>query len=237
MTTPVIIGDATLYLGDCREILPTLGKVDAVVTDPPYGIGFKYSSYDDVGGSQYMQMISVLKGYPLALLQYPEEMMRYIVPILGAPDDCFIWCYNSMNERQSRIWGFWGIVPDWYQVYQEPKNPFDKRIVKNPRHYDWCADLQQVKNVSEDKTSHPCQLPTELVKRIIKFTKAEIVLDPFMGSGTTGVACAKLGRKFIGIEIDPGYFAIACKRIEQAYSQPDFFIAPPAETPKQEFML
>jgi len=223
------IGNATLYLGDCLEILPHLPKVDAVITDPPYGIGFKYGvSYIDKGGDDYMRLIAILKGYPLALLQYPEEMMRYCVPVLGAPDDCFIWCYNSMNNRQSRIWGFWGIKPDWSQVKQLPKNPLDKRITgeqcdSGVRHYDWCADLQQVKNVSEEKTEHPCQLPSELVGRVISFAKAETVMDPFMGSGTTGVACMNLGRKFIGIEIEPKYFEIACERIENAQRQTRMF--------------
>jgi DNA modification methylase len=224
-----VIGDAVLYLGDCLEILPTLPKVDAVVTDPPYGIGFKYGdAYKDSGGDEYMHLIASLRGYPLALLQYPEEMMRYVVPILGAPDECFIWCYNSMNERQSRIWGFWGIEPDWSQVKQPAKNPLDRRITAEQvnggvRHYDWCSDLQQVKNVSEEKTSHPCQLPTALTSRIIRFCQAHSILDPFMGSGTTGVACMNLGRKFIGIEIEPKYFDIACERITNAQRQVRMF--------------
>ena len=223
------IGDATLYLGDCLEILPTLDKVDAVVTDPPYGIGFKYGeSYKDVGGEQYMDMISCLKGYPLALLQYPEEMMRLCVPVLGAPNECFIWCYNSMNERQSRIWGYWNIEVDFRKVKQPAKNLGDKRIIgdkydKGVRHYDWCSDIQQTKNVSNEKTEHPCQLPTKLVEKAIQFTDTETILDPFMGSGTTGVACANLGRKFIGIEIEPKYFDIACERITAANAQGRLF--------------
>ena len=226
-----VIGNATLYLGDCIEILPHLQKVDAVITDPPYGIGFKYGGeYEDRGGEDYMRLLTPLRGLPVALLQYPEEMMRYVVPVLGAPDECFIWCYNSMNERQSRIWGFWGIEPDWSEVKQPPKNPLDKRITSEQvnsgvRHYDWCSDLQQVKNVSEEKTGHPCQLPTELVIRVIRFCKADIVIDPFLGSGTTGVACMNLGRKFIGIEIEPKYFDIACERITNAQRQKPMFEA------------
>ena len=229
MNSPVIIGEATLYCGDCLEILPTLGKVDAVITDPPYGIGFKYGvSYIDKGGDDYMRLIAMLKGYPLALLQYPEEMMRYCVPVLGAPDECFTWCYNSNNERQSRIWGFWNLIVDWKAVKQPAKNPLDKRIVgakfdDGVRHYDWCSDIQQVKNVSEDKTDHPCQLPVELTERIIRFVNAATVCDPFLGSGTTGVACANLGRRFIGIEIHKPYFDIACERIDNAYRQKRLF--------------
>jgi DNA modification methylase len=226
-----VIGDATLYLGDCLEILPTLPKVDAVITDPPYGIGFKYGeSYIDKGGEDYMRLIAMLKGYPLALLQYPEEMMRYCVPVLGAPSECYTWCYNSNLGRQSRIWGFWGINVDWSAVKQPAKNQLDKRVIgffgdepAEVKSYDWCSDIQQIKNVSDEKTEHPCQLPSELVGRIIRFAKAKTVLDPFLGSGTTGVACANLGRKFIGIEIEPKYFDIACERIDNAYRQKRMF--------------
>lgn len=80
----------------------------------------------------------------------------------------------------------------------------------------------------DQDNDHPCPYPEKLVKPIIESCVYERgLIDPFMGSGTTGVACAKLGRKFIGIEIEPKYFNIACKRIEQAYAQPDMFIAPP----------
>jgi len=79
----------------------------------------------------------------------------------------------------------------------------------------------------------PCPRPLESVRYICNSVTAESILDPFMGSGTTGVACAKLGRKFIGIEIDPGYFDIACRRIQKAYDQPDMFIASPEPKPIQ----
>ncbi len=85
-----------------------------------------------------------------------------------------------------------------------------------------------------EKNGHPCPKPIKswqkLVNRVSR--KGETILDPFMGSGTTGVACAKLGRKFIGIEIEPKYFDIACERIQKAYDQPDLFVEPPKK-PKQ----
>ena len=87
MSNAITIGNATLYLGDCRDILPTLPKVDAVITDPPYGIGFSYEGDYNDSENGYQDLISILRGYPLALLQYPEEMMRLICPILGAPDE------------------------------------------------------------------------------------------------------------------------------------------------------
>ena len=88
----------------------------------------------------------------------------------------------------------------------------------------------------ETNTPHPAPFPVALPAKALEATNCENILDPFMGSGTTGVACAKLGRKFIGIEIDEGYFDIACKRIEDAYKQPDMFVAPP-QKPVQADML
>ena len=221
-----VIGNATLYLGDCLEILPTLPKVDAVITDPPYGIGFSYESARD-DAETYKLIISglrrALKNSPLALLQYPEEMMRFIVPEFGAPDDVYAWCYNSNTERQLRLWGFWNIRPDWKAVPQKAKNFTDPRVSLEVRSYDWCSDIQQVKNVGFEKTEHPCQIPTALIERIVRFCHAQSVIDPFMGSGTTGVACMNLGRKFIGIEIEPKYFEIACERITNAQRQERLF--------------
>ena len=84
---------------------------------------------------------------------------------------------------------------------------------------------------------HPAQFPMAVIDRIIRASSNsnDLILDPFMGSGTTGVACAKMGRKFIGIELDEGYFDIACRRIEQAYKQPDLFIAPPPKAKQEAF--
>jgi DNA modification methylase len=86
--------------------------------------------------------------------------------------------------------------------------------------------------------AHPTQKPLSLIKWNVQLLtdKGDMVLDPFMGSGTTLVACAKLGRKGIGIELDPDYFQIACERVHKAYQQPDLFIAPP-EKPVQEVLL
>ena len=104
----------------------------------------------------------------------------------------------------------------------------------------WCSQFREACRVfdfspsSAEKKQHPTQKPLALIQWCIeKIPDAETILDPFMGSGTTGVACVKLGRKFIGIEIDEGYFDIACKRIEDAVSRPDMFVNAPAEKPIQ----
>jgi DNA modification methylase len=212
------IGDATLYLGDCREILPTLDKVDAVVTDPPYGIGFKYEGRKDCPKT-YSDLIRPLKDMPLALLQYPEEMMRLVCPVLGAPDECLAWVYPSNLPRQFRLWGLWGLGADFGEVKQLVKNPGSKKVKSSfSRSYDWW-EQPQVKGNANEKTAHPCQLPISCVERVLRLIKTQTILDPFMGSGTTGVACANLGRKFIGIEIEEKYFDIACERITAAYAQ------------------
>jgi len=236
MTRIEHIGDQTLILGDCREVMPTLGRFDACVTDPPYGIGFDYDKHDDMGGADYVKLITRLSDKPRVVLQYPEEMMRYMVPVWGAPDDVFAWCYNSNTNRQFRLFGFWGLLPEWNLLLQPAKNIGDKRVEQSVRSYDWCSDLQQVKNVSAEKTNHPCQVPSKLMKRIIVLTNASTILDPFMGSGTTLVACQQLGRKGTGIELSEKYFDIACKRVEQAAAQPRLF-AEPQQKPKQEAML
>jgi DNA modification methylase len=232
------IGDCVLYLADCMDILPTLPKVDAVITDPPYGIGFKYeSSYLDTAAT-YHRLIEPLRGLPLALLQYPEEMMRLVCPVLGAPDECLIWAYNSNLPRQSRIWGFWNLPVNFKLVRQPVKNPDSSKVIgSDAASYDWVADIQQVKGNASEKTDHPCQVPVSLISRVITLTSPETILDPFMGSGTTGVAAVQMGRKFIGIEREPKYFDIACRRIQDAYAQPDVFIEMEKQTFEQDSML
>lgn len=231
MVEPVIIGDATLFLGDCIDILPTLGKVDAVVTDPPYGIGFKgYESYAD-SQAEYPELMSGLTNFPKVVLQYPEEMMKLLIPVWGAPDDLFTWVCNSNLPRQTRLWGFWGIAPDWYGAVQPPKNNVAKVSGEPVRSYDW-GYFDLVKGNGSEKTDHPCQVSEKLMRHILAITPAQTILDPFMGSGTTGVAAVQMGRKFIGIEREPKYFDIAVKRIEDAQRQGDFLIS--MDKPKKE---
>ena len=218
-------GTVELWCADCLDLLPLLpdGCVDCVVTDPPYGIGYKYDTYDDIGGDAYIEKLRAIRQWPRAVLQYPEEMMRYCVPAFGVPTDCYAWCYHANTARQFRLWGFWDVQPDWTQHRQPAKNPTDIRVEPLVRSYDWCSDIQQVKNVSADKSDHPCQLPVEMARRIARFVGADRILDPFMGSGTTGVACVQLGRRFIGIEIERRYFDIAVKRISEAFESQGLF--------------
>ncbi|MCK5236494.1 MAG: site-specific DNA-methyltransferase [Deltaproteobacteria bacterium] len=136
-----------------------------------------------------------------------------------APTKVVTWVYNSNTGKQHRQIAFYGIKPDFKKVGQPYKNPTDKRIAKriaegkSARLYDWW-NINQVKNVSAEKTEHPCQMPLKVMENIIGILpKDATIVDPFMGSGTTGVACKMLNRDFIGIEKDAEYYKIACERI------------------------
>jgi DNA modification methylase len=215
------IGDATLMLGDCLEIMPTLPKVDAVVTDPPYGIGEHGGRFRGRKG----QSIRVLpnKGWDKAR---PQKQAFEI--ILSCSADQIIWGGNYFADwlPPSKGWLYWQkLMGGDFADGELAWTSLDRAL----REFTKCPKGQGAE--------HPTQKPVALMKWCLGFLpNAQTILDPFAGSGTTGVACAKLGRKFIGIELDPGYFDIACKRIEDAYKQPDLFIEP-RKKPVQEKML
>jgi site-specific DNA-methyltransferase (adenine-specific) len=224
--TPTVIGDATLYQGDCLEILPTLGKVDAVVTDPPYGIGFKYEGHDD-SANKYPSLMAAAVGYCLDLCDGPQFWFQ------GMPQ-CGEWhrwfpsgfrllsaCKTFVQMRPGHVQ--WAHDP---VVFWEGSGPVDETL------RDWFVSGPEF---HLGKIDHPCPRPLSHMLELVGAVEGT-ALDPFMGSGTTGVACAKLGRKFIGIELEPKYFDIACKRIEDAYAQGDMFISPPPKA-VQEAML
>lgn len=216
-----IIGECTLYLGDCRDVLPTIGKVDAVVTDPPYGIK-QAGGFSGAGGFSK----------PISRREYKgdwddDRPSKDVFDLLFCCSaNAIIWGGNYFSDilPQSSKWLWW----DKCQTMPTYSDVATKKIIYNNN------GLQ----AREKDRMHPTQKPVEVMKWCIGFLPhAKTILDPFMGSGTTGVACVKMGRDFIGIELDEGYFDIACKRIEQAYKQPDFFVAQPAEPTKQEAML
>jgi site-specific DNA-methyltransferase (adenine-specific) len=235
----VEIGDAVLYLGDCLEILPTLPKVDAVITDPPYGVGFsgKVAKQRDGGVSRSVG------GYE-STTDTPDYVFRAVVPAIvtaldiakrGAitPGTRCLWSYpaaDAMGAFYSAAgtglsnWGFKCSQPILYYG----NCPYLAAGLGGRS--DSCG---QTYPNDANETGHPCAKPLPQMLWLVgrASLESETVLDPFMGSGTTGVACAQLGRKFIGIEIEPKYFDIACRRIEQAYAQGKLFQEPP---PKQE---
>ena len=212
----VTIGDAVLYRADCMEILPTLGKVDAVITDPPYGIG-------QDGGAQRTRGSKRTNGDSLGWdSSRPDPAVFSLMEAAG--DVRIYWGGNYFADvlPPSMGWLYWekrmgGDFADGELAWTSQ----DRAL----RQFSWFR-----KNKGDE---HPTQKPVELMRWCIEFCKnaPRTILDPFMGSGTTGVAALQLGRKFIGIERDPKYFDIACKRIEQAVSQGQLF-AP--EITKQE---
>ena len=211
----------TLYLGDCREIMPTLGKVDAVVTDPPYGIGFKpgtrsTKSNDIYAGGSFRTKFTSILG---------DETAFDPTPFLGWP--CILWGANNYAAAlpASNGWLCWYKAGGIVGFRMSECELAWSNAITSTKHLDhlWHG----FKRASEvgDKVLHPTQKPVEVMKWCLGFVPdAEVVLDPYMGAGATGVACVKMGRQFIGIEIEPKYFDIACRRIEAATRQPDMLV-------------
>lgn len=193
-----------------------------IVTDPPFNIGYKYHWYkDNLKDDEYYQLLNnVLKYTPSVVIHYPESLYKIAFKIGKTPEKVVSWVYNSNTGKQHRDIAFFGVKPDFSKVRQPYKNPNDKRIKKRiavgcmgAKLYDWW-NINQVKNVSKEKTDHPCQMPLQVMKNIIGILPDDaLIIDPFMGSGTTGVACKELGRDFIGFEIDDKYFNIAKDRL------------------------
>ena len=225
-----VIGDATLYLGDCLEILHTLGKVDAVVTDPPYGVGLK--------GKRTKRKTSINNtGYTELTIDDESIFERVIKPAIFeistweiaiiTPGTRLMWKYPEPADIGCAYfpagaglgrWGFCGFHPILYYG----KCPYLSRGMGHR------PSSLEISGSAEKKSDerHPVAKPIRWMEFLV--TKASaipetLILDPFMGSGTTGVACANLGRKFIGIEIERKYFDIACERIENAQSQQRLF--------------
>lgn len=209
--------------GDCRAILPDLSGV--VVTDPPYNIGYHYAGGGDRRtDAEYDALLLAGLRSPSVVVAYPEVVFRYAALAGLQPTRTAAWVYPSNTPRQLRLVSWFGIPGFPERVPQPYRNPTDSRVAKliaegrEARGYDW-REIPQVKNVSADKTDHPCQNPVEVMRWAIRATDAEVIIDPFCGSGTTGVAAVLEGRRFVGIERDASYVAIANRRIADAAAQ------------------
>ena len=214
------IGNATLYLGDCLEILPTLPKVDAVITDPPYGIGVD-RKMAAVSGTQYGRAAAPKSTYLASGWDDVVMSQEQVVALMASAPVQVLWGGNYYGLPAARCWFVWD--------KQNGENAFADcelawtNIDKPVRIFRWMWN-GMLRQEGEPRVGHPTQKPVALMEWCIKQTGLpETVTDPFMGSGTTGVACMNLGRKFIGIEIDPKYFDIACERIENAQRQNRLF--------------
>ena len=209
---------------DYRNQLDAIRQIDnvIVVTDPPFNIGYHYNSYKDkMTDTEYYKMLAELvTSFPSVIIHYPEDLHKLSVVCNEIPLKVASWVYNSNTAKQHRDIAWYKVKPVFTNAWQPYKNPKDKRILermakgaRGGRLYDWW-NVNQVKNVSKDKTTHPCQMPLEVMKNIISTLPEDcVVFDPFMGSGTTALACIELGYDFIGCEIDSNYYEIAKQRI------------------------
>jgi len=215
-----VIGDCRLILGDCMAILPTLGKVDAVITDPPYGIAHVWKGGFGHGWGRARAEAEERNEWDDAA---PDADALQL--ILSKGSQHILWGGNYFALPPSRCWLIWNKPERGFTLAEAEMawTDFDSvvRVFDAPR--------------SEPDREHPTQKPVALMAWCVKKTKG-IVCDPYMGSGTTGVACARMGREFIGIEQTPRWFNLACRRIEAAYKQGDMFREPPPKF-KQEAML
>lgn len=225
----VEIGDAPLYLGDCMEVLPTLGKVDAVITDPPYGIGADASMHKTSGvivGHGHRR--AAKRTYQRTNWDASPPASELMNQILSMGEAQVIFGGNYFELPPAKCWLVWdkrtnGNFADCELAWTN----LDKPVRKFELLWNGFARAG-----NEERFDHPTQKPLPLMLWCIEQAgDGETILDPFMGSGTTGVAAIQMGRKFIGIEREPKYFDIACKRIEQAHAQGQLFTpaAPMAE--------
>ena len=216
------------------DILPTLDKVDAVITDPPYGIGFNYEGYDDTEEN----LICLID----AFVPFGISMAKRMAITCGntniksypKADWYGCWTFDTTSSRGKLGWSQWQPILFYgADIYKGTKSVGN--ILKSDRIH--CSIRPDQLAVSQDH-GHTCSKPLPFMKAMTaRFSIiGETILDPFMGSGTTGVAAIQMGRKFIGIEREPKYFEIACKRIEQAVAQPQLFEPePPKQTQEAMF--
>lgn len=231
----------TLYLGDCREILPSLGKVDAVVTDPPYGIAYvKGGGGRGPDGSHRRPLASTLRGYDPIVGDTqafdPSPWIRVCPNVLmwGAdhfyarlPDSGRFLAWNKLGDMEP--WDSFSDVEFAWHSADSAARIFSMK---------WKGIACDKRGESNGLREHPTQKPLALMRWCIEqIGDAHTILDPFMGSGTTGVAAVKLGRRFIGIEIEEKYFDIACRRISEALKQGDLFIEKPKPAKQEALAL
>lgn len=218
----VTIGRARLALGDCRDILPTLPKVDAVVTDPPYGIKAD-ATMAKQGGTQYGKAAAAKRHYEATNWDSAPPDLDLLLALIERGRNAILFGGNYFGLPASRCWLVWdkengaNEFADCELAWTNLDKP-----VRRIRHM-WNGMLRKGQ---EERNDHPTQKPLGVMKWAIGHLPEPegTILDPFMGSGTTGVAAVQMGWDFIGIEREPKYFDIACRRIEEAQRQGDLFL-------------
>jgi site-specific DNA-methyltransferase (adenine-specific) len=240
MRIETIAEGVTLYLGDCLQVMrsfPPCFRVDAVITDPPYGVDLtakqnKWVKNEGAGYASIEDTPDFVRSVVVPAISASIEIARNALVTPGTrntfsyPTPVAIGGVFNPNGAGSGKWGFECLAPILYYG----KDPY-LAAGKGRRPNSW----EQPATDFSEKNGHPCPKPMGMMRWLVArgSLPGETVLDPFMGSGTTGVAAIRLGRKFIGIEIEPKYFDIACKRIQAALDAPDMFIERPKPA-KQE---
>jgi len=226
VTQPVKIGRATLYLGDCRDILPVLPKVDAVVTDPPYGI------FKPRGGDGRMFGNDTIYSVDDSAAEWDVRPDGELLALVRAAAPLWtIWGGNYMAGDLGDTKGLliWNKLTG-NNAYADGECAFTNKVgTMRIMTHQWCGAFKDSER--GERAVHPTQKPVAVMRWCISYAKdAQTILDPFMGSGTTGVACVRLGRRFVGIELEPKYYAIAKRRIQDELNRVKFLEPKQRET-------
>ena len=219
----VVIGNAELWLGDCRDVLPMLQKVDLVLTDPPYGISYAANPIVGKGKSRSNHEKKQWDN------ETPTEGV--LMMIRDMCETMIVWGGNYFDLPKSRGWLSW-FKPDGPPSIGHFELAWTSMDML-------CRQFERsIGATNAERVGHPTQKPIVLMEWCIGLAKrTESVCDPFMGSGTTGVACANLGKRFIGIEREREYFDLACERIENAQRQAPLIPISRADRPTQDEMV
>jgi site-specific DNA-methyltransferase (adenine-specific)/modification methylase len=223
------IGGQRLILGDCLQVMPMLGRFDACVTDPPYGIGYDASAAKN-SNTQFGKAFAAKTQYR-ATSWDSKTCDQEVAFAVALAQKAIVFGGNYYQLGPSSGWLVWdkeinGNFADCELAWSNIDQP--ARLLRHM----WNGGIRKGQ---EAKHGHPTQKPVALMEWCLGFLpNAQTILDPFMGSGTTLVACQRMGRNGTGIELDPDYFAIACKRVDEASRQPDLLIDPPKPQPVQE---
>jgi site-specific DNA-methyltransferase (adenine-specific) len=246
-----VIGDATLYLGDCRVIMPHLAGVDAVITDPPYGdtsldwdsrvLAWLSMTRQVLNNSGSLWVFGSMRFFMDTAMDFQSAGFRYAQDNVWEKHNGSSFHADRFKRVHEHAVQFYPKEVPWADIYKSPVTTPDAvaktvRRKKRPPH---TGNINASSYESEDGgprlmrsvqfvrschgyAVHPTQKPTDIVDPLVRYScpVGGAVLDPFMGSGTTGVVCARRGLYFTGVEIDEGYFEKACERIRQAYADP-----------------
>lgn len=208
-----MIGECTIYHADCTEVIPTLDEIGAVVTDPPYGMsfqsGYRKEKHMKIANDDTAATLRIAYGIPSDHSSYIFCRWDNIQDFPEGPSSVITWVkpnwsMGDLSHEHARQYEMIAFYPGPDHEWPD-KRPTD--VVRHPR---------------TGNSHHPTEKPVSLMQEVVSWTKG-LVFDPFMGSGSTGVACANMGRKFVGCEIERKYFDIACERIQAQYAQGRLF--------------